>query len=83
MIEKTKECVSDQMTIIMILQNEDFSMRMEMPDGSTMPMPEIPAMKNQMLSYFDNIFNQTGLPQDFEIVNCDGPTTIEDIISGE
>ena len=75
--------ITEQMTVLMIIQNDDFSMRVEMPDGSTMPMPALPAMRKQLESYFDNIFGQTGLPQNFDVVSCDGPTTIPGIISGE
>ncbi len=71
------------MTMIMIIQDGDFSMSMQMPDGSMQALPAMPGMAAQLEPLFDTVFEQGGLPQDYEIVSCDGQVSVKDLISGE
>jgi len=71
------------MTMVMVLNNGKFDMKMQMPDGSTMAIPEVPGMETQLEKMFDQVFDQSELLQDYTIVSCDGHVDIAGLVSGE
>lgn len=71
------------MTMVMILNDGDFSMQMQMPDGNTQTMPTMPGMSDQLDVIFDQAFDQSELLQDYKIVSCDGQVSIAGLINGE
>lgn len=46
-------------------------------------VPAMPAMAAELEQLFDAAFAQSGLPQDYELVSCDGPHNYAGLVSGE
>jgi hypothetical protein len=66
----------------MVVRYQDGRATMQMP-GMPMEMPAMPELAADVEKLFDAAFAQGALPQDYELVSCDGPRSYADLVSGE